>query len=90
MDKETCHHEEGEHKCGGVDERGTVLLGADGNETNMLGVDEFYNIWAESFYFRLMVDVRKSEAYLVNHASTAVHYDPSKGMNTTPLHTSSH
>jgi len=49
-----------------------------GEEPNMLGVDEFYNMWAETFYFRLLVDVRKKEAFEVDHASTAIHYDPSE------------
>jgi hypothetical protein len=51
-----------------------------GGEVYLLGVDEFYNVWSETFYFRLMVDVRKKERFLLNHASTAIHYDPSKGV----------
>jgi len=44
-------------------------------EKCLLEEDQFYNIWTESFFYRLIVDVRGKDAYEAGHVATAVHWD---------------
>jgi len=45
----------------------------------LINVEEFYNLWAESFYYRIIVDVRTKDQYLASHASMAVNFDATTG-----------
>lgn len=45
----------------------------------LLNVDEFYNAWADPFFIRMIVDVRKKDVFtkMQDHASMAVNFDHS-------------
>eukprot|EP00026_Physarum_polycephalum_P011667 Phypoly_transcript_11907.p1 GENE.Phypoly_transcript_11907~~Phypoly_transcript_11907.p1 ORF type:complete len:336 (+),score=49.86 Phypoly_transcript_11907:69-1010(+) len=73
MDKEKARDDGSIKPSGKTKEQDT----SETSQKNKLGVDEFYNMWSECILFRLVVDVRKKEAFQANHASTAVHFDTS-------------
>lgn len=49
----------------------------EGSPPLVVDVDDFYNVWGETFFYRLIIDVRSEEEYKENHASMALHCDPS-------------